>query len=297
MKIASNWKDYEILDMANGEKLERWNNIYLVRPDPQIIWNDKQYPEKWKQANARYNRSSTGGGHWDYKKRLPDSWQIKYKNLTFNIKPMGFKHTGIFPEQAVNWDWMMDKIQNEIKTTNREVKVLNLFAYTGGATVACLYAGASVCHVDSSKGMVAWAKENVVSSRLQERPVRYIVDDVVKFVQRVIRRGNKYDAIIMDPPSYGRGANGEVWKFEENLPMLIEICMQVLSDNPLFFLINSYTTGTSSMVLENLLKMNMRKKYGKRADDGIFENGEVGLPMTDSDFILPCGIYSKWVKK
>lgn len=297
MKIASNWKDYEILDMANGEKLERWNNIYLVRPDPQIIWNDKQYPEKWKQANARYNRSSTGGGHWDYKKRLPDSWQIKYKNLTFNIKPMGFKHTGIFPEQAVNWDWMMDKIQNEIKTTNREVKVLNLFAYTGGATVACLYAGASVCHVDSSKGMVAWAKENVVSSRLQERPVRYIVDDVVKFVQREIRRGNKYDAIIMDPPSYGRGTNGEVWKFEENLPMLIEICMQVLSDNPLFFLINSYTTGTSSMVLENLLKMNMRKKYGKRADDGIFENGEVGLSMTDSDFILPCGIYSKWVKK
>ena len=191
----------------------------------------------------------------------------------------------------------MDKIQSEIKTTNREVKVLNLFAYTGGATVACLYAGASVCHVDSSKGMVAWAKENVVSSRLQERPVRYIVDDVVKFVQREIRRGNKYDAIIMDPPSYGRGTNGEVWKFEENLPMLIEICMQVLSDNPLFFLINSYTTGTSSMVLENLLKMNMRKKYGKRADDGIFENGEVGLPMTDSDFILPCGIYSKWVKK
>ena len=297
MKVANNWKDYEILDMANGEKLERWNNIYLVRPDPQIIWNDKQYPEKWKHANARYNRSSTGGGHWDYKKRLPDSWQIKYKNLTFNIKPMGFKHTGIFPEQAVNWDWMMDKIQSEIKTTNREVKVLNLFAYTGGATVACLYAGASVCHVDSSKGMVAWAKENVISSRLQERPVRYIVDDVVKFVQREIRRGNKYDAIIMDPPSYGRGTNGEVWKFEENLPMLIEICMQVLSDNPLFFLINSYTTGTSSMVLENLLKMNMRKKYGKRADDGIFENGEVGLPMTDSDFILPCGIYSKWVKK
>ena len=297
MKIANNWKDYEILDMANGEKLERWNNIYLVRPDPQIIWNDKQYPEKWKQANARYNRSSTGGGHWDYKKRLPDSWQIKYKNLTFNIKPMGFKHTGIFPEQAINWDWMMDKIQNEIKTTKREVKVLNLFAYTGGATVACLSAGASVCHVDSSKGMVAWAKENVVASGLQDRQVRYIVDDVVKFVQREIRRGNKYDAIIMDPPSYGRGANGEVWKFEENLPMLIEICMQVLSDNPLFFLINSYTTGTSSMVLENLLKMNMRKKYGKKADNGSFENGEVGLPMTDSDFILPCGIYSKWVKK
>ena len=206
---------------------------------------------------------------------------------------MNFKHTGIFPEQAVNWDMFETIIKKRKAPTN----VLNLFAYTGGATVACLYAGASVCHVDSSKGMVAWAKENVISSRLQERPVRYIVDDVVKFVQREIRRGNKYDAIIMDPPSYGRGTNGEVWKFEENLPMLIEICMQVLSDNPLFFLINSYTTGTSSMVLENLLKMNMRKKYGKRADDGIFENGEVGLPMTDSDFILPCGIYSKWVKK
>ena len=297
MNIAKNWKDYEILDMANGEKLERWKDVILVRPDPQIIWKNKSFPNKWKNANAKYKRSSSGGGQWEYNKNIPSSWKIKYKDLTFNIKPMGFKHTGIFPEQAVNWDWMMDKIQNEIKTTNREVKVLNLFAYTGGATVACLYAGASVCHVDSSKGMVAWAKENVVSSRLQERPVRYIVDDVVKFVQREIRRGNKYDAIIMDPPSYGRGANGEVWKFEENLPMLIEICMQVLSDNPLFFLINSYTTGTSSMVLENLLKMNMRKKYGKRADDGIFENGEVGLPMTDSDFILPCGIYSKWVKK
>ena len=297
MNIANNWNDYKILDMADGQKLEKWGDVILSRPDPQIIWKDKSYPEKWKNINATYHRSKTGGGTWEYNKKMPQQWQIKYKDLTFNIKPMGFKHTGIFPEQAVNWDWMMDKIQNEIKTTNREVKVLNLFAYTGGATVACLYAGASVCHVDSSKGMVAWAKENVVSSRLQERPVRYIVDDVVKFVQREIRRGNKYDAIIMDPPSYGRGANGEVWKFEENLPMLIEICMQVLSDDPVFFLINSYTTGTSSMVLENLLKMNMRKKYGKRADNGIFENGEVGLPMTDSDFILPCGIYSKWVKK
>ena len=297
MNIANEWKDYKILDMADGQKLEKWGDVILSRPDPQIIWKDKSYPEKWKNINATYHRSKTGGGAWEYNKKMPQQWQIKYKDLTFNIKPMGFKHTGLFPEQAVNWDWMMDKIQNEIKTTNREVKVLNLFAYTGGATVACLYAGASVCHVDSSKGMVAWAKENVVSSRLQERPVRYIVDDVVKFVQREIRRGNKYDAIIMDPPSYGRGANGEVWKFEENLPMLIEICMQVLSDDPVFFLINSYTTGTSSMVLENLLKMNMRKKYGKRADNGIFENGEVGLPMTDSDFILPCGIYSKWVKK
>lgn len=294
MNIADDWKDYELIETKNGMKKERWGKYILVRPDPQIIW---QKDSDFTSYDAIYYRSNKGGGHWEYKNKLPDNWQVRYKELTFNIKPMGFKHTGLFPEQAVNWDWMMDKIQNEIKTTNREVKVLNLFAYTGGATVACLYAGASVCHVDSSKGMVAWAKENVVSSRLQERPVRYIVDDVVKFVQREIRRGNKYDAIIMDPPSYGRGANGEVWKFEENLPMLIEICMQVLSDNPLFFLINSYTTGTSSMVLENLLKMNMRKKYGKRADDGIFENGEVGLPMTDSDFILPCGIYSKWVKK
>ena len=289
MKVANNWKDYEILDMANGEKLERWNNIYLVRPDPQIIWNDKQYPEKWKQANARYNRSSTGGGHWDYKKRLPDSWQIKYKNLTFNIKPMGFKHTGIFPEQAVNWDWMMDKIQNEIKTTNREVKVLNLFAYTGGATVSCLSAGASVCHVDSSKGMTTWAKENVISSGLQEKPVRFIVDDVVKFVNREIRRNNKYDAIIMDPPSYGRGAKGEVWQFEENIYELVELCMQVLSDNPLFFLINSYTTGISSTVLQNILALTVEKKY-----KGKLECGEIGIPMEQSKLILPCGIYGRW---
>ena len=289
MKIASNWKDYEILDMANGEKLERWNNIYLVRPDPQIIWNDKQYPEKWKQANARYNRSSTGGGHWDYKKRLPDSWQIKYKDLTFNIKPMGFKHTGIFPEQAVNWDWMMDMIKTEIKNTKREVKVLNLFAYTGGATVACLSAGATVCHVDSSKGMVAWAKENVISSKLADKKVRYIIDDVVKFVQREIRRGNKYDAIIMDPPSYGRGAKGEVWQFENNIYDLVELCMQVLSDDPLFFLINSYTTGISAKVLENMLRLEIKKK-------GTLSSGEIGLPMKNSEIVLPCGIYARWEK-
>lgn len=237
MKLANNWNDYEILDMANGEKLERWKNIILVRPDPQIIWKEKQFPEKWKNVNAKYNRSSTGGGYWEYNKKLPESWQIKYKNLTFNIKPMGFKHTGVFPEQAVNWDWMMNKISNISKDEHREVKVLNLFAYTGGATVACLAAGASVCHVDSSKGMVSWAKENVESSGLKDRHVRYIVDDVIKFVNREIRRGNKYDAIIMDPPSYGRGANGEVWKFEENLPELIELCMKVLSDKPVFFLI------------------------------------------------------------
>ena len=285
MKVANNWKDYEILDMANGEKLERWNNIYLVRPDPQIIWNDKQYPEKWKQANARYNRSSTGGGHWDYKKRLPDSWQIKYKNLTFNIKPMGFKHTGLFPEQAVNWDWMMDKI----KKANRDIKVLNLFAYTGGATVACAAAGASVCHVDSSKGMVTWAKENIAASGLAERPVRYIVDDVVKFVNREIRRGNKYDAIIMDPPSYGRGANGEVWQFEDNIYDLVDLCTKVLSDKPLFFLINSYTTGISNKVLENILNLTVSKNY-----KGKVSSGEVGLQMENSNLVLPCGIFGRW---
>ena len=285
MIVANGWRDYEIIDMANGEKLERWKDIILVRPDPQIIWKDKSFPNKWKDANAVYKRSSTGGGAWEYKKKVPVNWQVKYKNLTFNIKPMGFKHTGLFPEQAANWDWMIEKIKN----AKREIKVLNLFAYTGGATVACLSAGASVCHVDSSKGMVAWAKEKVISSGLQERPVRYIVDDVVKFVNREIRRGNKYDAIIMDPPSYGRGANGEVWKFEENICDLVELCKGVLSDNPLFFLINSYTTGISSTVLENILNLNITKTYG-----GTVTNGEVGLPMTNSKLILPCGIYGKW---
>lgn len=287
MKIASDWKDYEILDMANGEKLERWKDVILVRPDPQIIWSKKTYPQKWKEVNATYNRSKTGGGSWNYNKKMPEAWKIKYKDLTFNIKPMGFKHTGLFPEQAVNWDWMINKIKSE----KREIKVLNLFAYTGGATVACLYAGASVCHVDSSKGMVAWAKENVISSGLEKRSVRYIVDDVVKFVNREIRRGNKYDAIIMDPPSYGRGTNGEVWQFEENIYPLVELCTKVLSDNPLFFLINSYTTGISSKVLENILKLNIRSKL-----KGHFEAGEIGLPMTNSNMVLPCGIYGRWEK-
>ena len=285
MNIANNWEDYEILDMANGEKLERWGKYTLVRPDPQIIWNKKTYEGKWKEANAVYNRSKTGGGSWNYKTKLPDAWKIKYKNLTFNIKLMGFKHTGLFPEQAVNWDWMIDKI----KSAKRPIKVLNLFAYTGGASVACLYAGASVCHVDSSKGMVAWAKENVISSGLQDRPIRYIIDDVVKFVQREIRRGNTYDAIIMDPPSYGRGANGEVWQFEDSINNLIQLCMQVLSDNPLFFLINSYTTGISSMVLSNILKLNMNEKY-----KGKISSGEIGLPMKNSELVLPCGIYGRW---
>lgn len=285
MEVAKDWKDYEILDMANGEKLERWGDIVLARPDPQIIWTSPSFPEKWKKAHARYQRSSTGGGAWNYQKKIPDSWKVQYKNLTFLIKPMGFKHTGLFPEQAVNWDWMIQKIQK----AQRPIQVLNLFAYTGGASVACSYAGASVCHVDSSKGMVAWAKENIVASGLQDKPVRYIVDDVVKFVNREIRRGHTYDAIIMDPPSYGRGANGEVWKFEENLPELIDLCSKVLSDKPLFFLINSYTTGISSMVLENLLNLTIAKEYM-----GKVSHGEIGLPMTNSKMILPCGIYGRW---
>ena len=285
MNIANEWKDYKILDMANGQKLEKWGDVVLARPDPQIIWKEKTYPEKWKNINATYHRSKTGGGSWEYKKKMPTQWQIKYKDLTFNIKPMGFKHTGLFPEQAVNWDWMM----NKIKKSNRNIKVLNLFAYTGGATVACASAGASVCHVDSSKGMVTWAKENITSSGLAEKPVRYIVDDVVKFVNREIRRGNKYDAIIMDPPSYGRGANGEVWQFEENIYDLVDLCTKVLSDEPLFFLINSYTTGISSNVLENILNLTISPNY-----KGKVSSGEVGLPMEDSKLILPCGIFGRW---
>ena len=283
MNIAENWKDYEIIDMADGEKLERWGNIILVRPDPQIIWKDKSFSNKWKNINAKYNRSKTGGGSWEYVNNLPKAWQIKYKELTFNIKPMGFKHTGLFPEQAVNWDWMINKIKN----AGREIKVLNLFAYTGGATVACGYAGASVRHVDSSKGMVAWAKENVISSGLEKRPIRYIVDDVNKFVNREIRRGNKYDAIIMDPPSYGRGANGEVWQFENDIADLVQLCTKVLSDKPLFFLINSYTTGISSKVLENIIRLNIKNK-------GKISSGEIGLPMSNSKLVLPAGIYGRW---
>ena len=288
MKIANEWKEYKILDMAEGQKLERWGNVILSRPDPQIIWKQKTFPNKWKEINATYHRSKTGGGSWEFKKKIPNQWQIHYKNLTFNIKPMGFKHTGLFPEQAVNWDWMINKIKNE-KKNNREIKVLNLFAYTGGATVACLSAGASVCHVDSSKGMTTWAKENVISSGLEKRTVRYIIDDVVKFVNREIRRGNKYDAIIMDPPSYGRGAKGEVWQFENNIYDLVELCTEVLSDKPIFFLINSYTTGISSTVLKNILELTVERKH-----KGKIEAGEIGLPMENSKLVLPCGIYGRW---
>lgn len=285
MILANEWKDYKLIDMADGQKLENWGEILLSRPDPQIVWKDKSFPSKWQNVNAIYNRSKTGGGSWEYKTKLPNNWQIKYKELTFNIKPMGFKHTGLFPEQAVNWDWMI----NKIKKAGREIKVLNLFAYTGGATCACLSAGASVCHVDSSKGMVSWAKENVESSNLNDRKVRYIVDDVNKFVAREIRRENKYDAIIMDPPSYGRGTNGEVWQFENNIYDLINLCKNVLSENPLFVLINSYTTGISNIVLQNILNLTIAKKYG-----GKVESGEIGLPMENSKLILPCGIYSRW---
>ena len=287
MLLANEWKDYQLIDMANGQKLEKWGDIILSRPDPQIIWKNKSFPEKWNQADATYNRSKTGGGAWKYHKELPANWQIHYKNLTFNIKPMGFKHTGLFPEQAVNWDWMIQKI----KLAKREIKVLNLFAYTGGATVACLSAGAFVCHVDSSKGIVSWAKENVASSGLSDKKVRYIVDDVGKFVSREIRRGNTYDAIIMDPPSYGRGAKGEVWQFEDQIYDLVELCAKVLSDKPLFFLINSYTTGISSKVLENILQLTVAKKY-----KGKIESGEIGLPMQNSHLVLPCGIYGRWEK-
>ena len=292
MKLANEWKEYKILDMADGQKLEKWGEVILSRPDPQIIWKNKSFPDKWNKINAIYHRSKTGGGSWEFKKKLPGSWQIHYKNLTFNIKPMGFKHTGLFPEQAVNWDWMIKKIKDETKKRKREIKVLNLFAYTGGATVACLSAGASVCHVDSSKGMTTWAKENVISSGLKDRPVRFIVDDVVKFVNREIRRGNKYDAIIMDPPSYGRGTKGEIWQFENNIYDLVELCTKVLSDNPLFFLINSYTTGISSTVLKNILNLTVGKIY-----KGKEECGEIGIPMENSKLILPCGIYARWENK
>ena len=287
MKLADNWKDYKILDMANGQKLESWGGIILSRPDPQIVWSEKQFSKLWDKSNAIYHRSKQGGGSWEYKKNTPERWTVKYKDLTFNIKLMGFKHTGLFPEQAVNWDYMIDKITN----SNRHINVLNLFAYTGGATVACAYAGADVVHVDSSKGMVSWAKENIVSSNLEDRYVRFIVDDVIKFVEREIRRGHKYDAIIMDPPSFGRGANGEVWNIEESLFKLIKLCEQVLSDDPLFFLINSYTTGMSPTVLENVLNLTINKKY-----NGLVSSGEVGLKMENSNLILPCGIYGRWEK-
>ena len=284
MEFTKDWKDYELIDASRGEKLERWGNYYLLRPDPQIIWDCGDLRDKYKnRIHAIYNRSNKGGGSWQNLKKIPAHWTIGYKNLTFNIKHMGFKHTGLFPEQAWNWDFMINKIKN----SGRKIKVLNLFAYTGGATVACLSAGASVVHVDSSRGMVDWCKENVKASVGEDAPVRYLVDDVVKFVKREIRRGNHYDAIIMDPPSYGRGSNGEVWNIEKDLNSLISLCSELLSDNPLFFLINSYTTGLSSEVLRNLLMLYI-------PNSGVIKCGEVGLPIKESKMILPCGIYGRW---
>ena len=285
MLLASEWKDYEILDASNGEKLESWKEIVLLRPDPQIIWDNGNLIDKYNNVNAHYIRSNKGGGHWENLKKTPERWTVNYKNLKFNIKQMGFKHTGLFPEQAVNWDFMIDKIQK----SSRNIKVLNLFAYTGGATVACLSAGASVVHVDSSRGMIDWAKENVTSSGLQDKSVRFLVDDVVKFVKREIRRGNKYDAIIMDPPSYGRGANGEVWDIEKDLFNLVKLCMDILSDEPLFFIINSYTTGLSIEVFTNVLKTTIGKKY-----NGKIYSEEIGLPIKGGDLVLPCGICSRY---
>ncbi len=286
MELANNWKDYEIIDASCGEKLERWGNIYLLRPDPQIIWDNGNLKEKYKnKINAVYYRSNKGGGHWENLKNTPGSWKINYNNLVFNIKQMGFKHTGLFPEQAYNWEFMIDKLKN----SKRKIKVLNLFAYTGGATVACLSAGAAVTHVDSSRGMVDWCKENVKSSGYIDSEIRYLVDDVVKFVKREIRRGNKYDAIIMDPPSYGRGSNGEVWDIEKDLNNLVSLCSEILSDAPLFFLINSYTTGLSSEVLKNLLTI-----YVEKIHHGRITCGEIGLPIKSNNLVLPCGIYGRW---
>ena len=284
--LADKWNDYELIDMGNGEKLERWGDIILRRPDPQVMWPMLSENKAWKEPHGHYHRSAKGGGHWEHKKKYNEKWVINYKDLKFNISPTGFKHTGLFPEQAANWDWSMDKIKN----AKRPIKVLNLFAYTGGATVACAAAGAEVCHVDASKGMVTWAKENLQTSGLGDRKVRFIVDDVVKFVEREIRRGNKYDAIIMDPPSYGRGPKGEVWQIEEKLFGLVKLCTEVLSDEPLFFLINSYTTGLSPIILEHILDTTVRKQ----AKGGIVYGGEIGIPATRDGKVLPCGIFGRW---
>lgn len=285
MLVVNDFKDYEIIDASNGEKYERWKNYYFLRPDPQIIWDNGNLGEKYKgKIDAIYNRSKTGGGYWENLRPTKEHFSVTYRDLIFEIKQMGFKHTGLFPEQASNWSYMMEKIRN----ANREIKVLNLFAYTGGATVACLKAGASVNHVDSSRGMVDWCKENVKKNGLENSDIHYYVDDVVKFVKREIRRGHKYDAIIMDPPSYGRGANKEVWNIEKDLFSLVTLCKELLSDKPLFFLINSYTAGLSPKVLENIFKITF-KDY-----KGIIDCGEIGLPITKNDLVLPCGIYGRW---
>ena len=284
MWIADGWKEYELLDCGSGEKLERWGDKLLVRPDPQAIWNTPRHHHGWKRPDGRYLRSSAGGGSWE-KGRLPGQWQVRYKNLTFQVKPMNFKHTGLFPEQAVNWEFA----QEQIKRAGRPVSVLNLFAYTGGATVACAAAGASVCHVDAARGMVQWARENAKSSGLEQAPIRWIVDDCAKFVEREIRRGRRYDAIIMDPPSYGRGPTGEVWKLEDNLYPFVELCAGVLSDEPLFIIINSYTTGLAPSVLTYILETVVSRKFGGRT-----VSDEIGLPVSETGLVLPCGATGRW---
>ena len=284
MWIADNWEDYELIDASGGERLERWGSYVLRRPDPQIIWKGADKERRWNNADAIYKRSSKGGGGW-VKNELPESWNIGYKKLKFVLKPMGFKHTGLFPEQAANWDWFSELISK----SGRKIKVLNLFAYTGGATVAAALAGASVVHVDAAKGMVAQAKENAALSGLADAPIRYIVDDCKKFVEREIRRGNKYDAIIMDPPSYGRGPSGEIWKIEDSVDELVTLCSKILSDEPLFFLINSYTTGLSPMAMQYILGLRVASRYGGR-----LESGELGLRATATDMCIPCGASARW---
>ncbi|MDF2944990.1 MAG: putative SAM-dependent methyltransferase [Herbinix sp.] len=287
MWIAKDWKDYEVIDTSNGEKLERWGNYILVRPDPQVIWDTPRLQKGWKKPNAHYHRSSKGGGEWEFFD-LPKQWDIAYKDLTFNLQPFNFKHTGLFPEQAVNWDWFSEKIKS---VKGRQVKVLNLFAYTGGATLAAAKAGASVTHVDASKGMVTWARENAAASGLADAPIRYIVDDCVKFVEREIRRESKYDAIIMDPPSYGRGPKGEIWKIEDSIHPFVQLCAKALSDEPLFFLLNSYTTGLQAGVLSYMLSEELGKKFG-----GKVTADEIGLPVSDNGLVLPCGASGRWEK-
>lgn len=284
MWIADQWKDYEVLDTSCGEKLERWGDYYLVRPDPQVLWQTPKKLKQWKKPNGHYHRSSRGGGEWEFFD-LPKTWDIRYKELKFHLQPFSFKHTGVFPEQAVNWDWFSDKIRK----AGRPVKVLNLFAYTGGATLAAAAAGASVTHVDASKGMVNWAKENAQASGLKDKPIRWLVDDCVKFVEREIRRGNQYDGIIMDPPSYGRGPKGEIWKIEEKIFPLVQLCTKILSKNPLFFLINSYTTGLQPAVLSYMLGTEMKSKFG-----GKVTADEIGLPVSSNGLVLPCGASGRW---
>ncbi|MBQ4537586.1 MAG: class I SAM-dependent methyltransferase [Lachnospiraceae bacterium] len=299
MWIADHWKDYEVLDTCSGEKLERWGDYLLVRPDPQVIWNTGHDHPGWKKKNGHYHRSTKGGGEWEFF-NLPDEWSIQYKlggsasdlpTLQFNLKPFSFKHTGLFPEQAVNWDWFSGIIHNAKKTSDRPIKVLNLFAYTGGATLATAAAGAAVTHVDASKGMVGWAKENAVSSGLGDAPIRWLVDDCVKFVEREIRRGNKYDGIIMDPPSYGRGPKGEIWKIEDSIWPFVELATQILSEDALFFLINSYTTGLQPAVLSYMMNTALTKRFG-----GHVEAEEIGLPVTESGLVLPCGASGRWTR-